>query len=55
MIVIIMIIKKILMLLLLIIIKDAWTNFDSQIYYTLYEENDLKQITKERRGKCKEK
>ena len=38
-----------LLLLLLIrrIIKDAWANFDSQIYCTLFADNDLKQTTKE--------
>ena len=38
-------------LLPLTIIKDAWTNFDSQIYYTLFVENDSKQIIKGLKGK----
>ena len=52
--IIIMIVIMMIMILLpvllpiITIIKDAWTNFDSQIYYTLFAENDSKQITKER-------
>ena len=38
-------------LLPLTIIKDAWTNFDSQIYYTLFVENDSKQIIIGLKGK----
>ena len=43
-------------LLLIIIIrrrraKDVWTKFDSQIYYTLFADNDSKQATKERKEK----
>ena len=36
---------------IIIVIKDAWTNFDSQSYCTLFPENDSKQIAKEPKGK----
>ena len=39
-----------LLLLLITIIKDAWTNFDSQICCTLFAENDSKQKTNGHKG-----
>ena len=38
-------------IIIIIIIKDSWTNFDSQIYCTLFVENDSNQTTKERKMK----
>ena len=48
-IIILMLLLLLSLLLLLIrrIIKDAWANFESQIYCTLFADNDLKQTTKE--------
>ena len=38
-------------IIIIIVIKDPWTNFDSQIYCTLFVENDSNQTTKERKMK----
>ena len=39
-----------LQLIIITIIKDAWTNFDSQICCTLFAENDSKQKTNGHKG-----
>ena len=51
MIIIILTLLPEIIIIIIIIIKDPWTNFDSQIYCTLFVENDSNQTTKERKMK----